>query len=348
MNIVPLDSQVRAQILPLAGRAGVLPQHHPVWVDILAACGEECQGLAAVHEGTTLGWLLYTVRSQPLGTVVSSLPMILYGGPAPLGGDPVLGEALVAGLRTEAERLGADVLSVGTSPLWSPQMEDVCRKVLGVTHEFENFVQLQSLDMHPLEQLNKKRRDAIRSEINRSTRHGLRVVSSLSPQQFSRWLEIYHARYAEIGARPYPDELHRSVYEVGVKAGSAMFWGVFDGEDLVGGTLFLLSGTVVDYFSSAFLTPYRHLYPNTFLLNEAFKAFMQLGIRHFNWQSSPNRGGVYQYKARWGATEGRHFYLSTLLRPDTRLLKTSITEVRQSFPFRFVLPFSAWSVKEEP
>jgi hypothetical protein len=234
------------------------------------------------------------------------------------------------------------VLSVGTSPFLTAEAEAAYRRALGVTHEFENFVQLQTLDVHPLEALAPKRRRAVRSEINRGLRHGLRVLPALDGRQLEEWVAIYRTRYMEMGAVPYPMEFHRRAFEIAVPAGAAEFWGVADGDRLVGGVMFLISRDVVDYFSSASLSEYRHLFPTTLLLNEAFSAFMARGVRIFNWHSSPNREGVYQYKARWGARDWRYFYLSTLLRPDTALLRTPVADVRRAYPLRFVLPFSVW------
>lgn len=342
MQIVPLDHDRLPGLAALAGQRGLLPQHHPVWMEVLAGIGEECRGLVAIEDGHAVGWLLYTIARGAHGTVVSSLPLILYGGPAvPTAGLEVSAQLLDA-LRVAAEQLGADVLSVGTSPFLTQEAEAIYRRALGTTHELENFVQLHDIRVHPLEALEPKRRRAMRSEINRGIRHGLRVVPVLDARQFEEWLAIYRERYVEIGATPYPNAFHRGAFEAGVPAGAAEFWGVLDGERLIGGVLFLIASDIVDYFSSAFLSTHRELFPTTLLLNEAFHAFMARGITRFNWQSSPNRQGVFKYKARWGAREWRHYYLATLFRPDTQILQTTVAEIRRAYPLRFVLPFSLW------
>jgi Acetyltransferase (GNAT) domain len=344
MRIVGLDSSNLEKVEAETQPANLLPHHHPGWMVILRALGEDCRGLVAVENGRILGWILYVVRAGPYGTVVTSLPYIAYGGPAVPNGDTTVLTALIQGLRKEAELLRADVLTIGTSPLISPEVETLYRKTLEPSHEFENFVQVQDLSVHPLQQLTSKRRAAIRSEMSRAARHGLRIIRELTPEQLHEWLCIYNKRYTEISAQPYPDPFHQSAFSLGVPAKFVEFWGVRDGQRLVGGVMFTLSGNTVDYFSSAFDSEYRHLYPNTFLLNEALADFMNRGIRRFNWQSSPNKGGVYQYKARWGAREWRHYYLAVLLRPDTKLLETPTSDIRRAYPFRFVLPFSAWTV----
>ncbi|HYI09614.1 MAG TPA: GNAT family N-acetyltransferase [Thermoanaerobaculia bacterium] len=319
----------------------LLPVHHPVWLDVLSSLGEDARGLVALDAGEVRGWLLYTVTRRDDVTVVNSLPYIAYGGPH--ARDAETTDLLLLGLREIAQSLGADVLSVGTSPLLTEEEELAYVAAIAPTHIFENGVQLQPLDPHPLEQLSKKRRDAIESEIRRGERAGLVAIDRLDDAQLEEWLDIYRARYAEIGAAPYPDEFHRQLHRRTVPAGIAELRGLVDATGrLLGGIAFLVSQREATYFSSAFVSDVRHLYPTTFLLNHAFHAFRARGIRTFNWHSSPSQGGVHAYKQRWGAADHRHFYLAALLRPDTRLFELSADEIRMLFPFRFVLPFSAW------
>lgn len=303
----------------------MIPEHHPAWLDILSALGED------VHR---LDSLLYTITRANGVTVVNSLPYIAYGGPSSPDAQPL------RQLRSLAEEMGADVLSVGTSPWLSEEEEQLYRDALRPTHVFENPVQLQSLATHPLEQLSKKRRDAIESELRRCARAGIVPIDRLSEEQLEQWLAIYRRRYAEIGAEPYPDAFHRELFR---RPDVAEFRGLSDpGGRLLGGIVFLVSSDTATYFSSAFDSGDRGLFPTTFLLDHAFHAFRERGIERFNWHSSPSRGGVHAYKQRWGAREHRHAYLSALLNRDTRLFSMTPHEVRRLFPFRFVLPFDAW------
>lgn len=348
LRVADLNPVEAARLRLRLGAPTIFPHHHPAWSGVLKAAGEDCRVLVAFDGDEPAGWLLYTVLSRPLGTVVNSLPYIAYGGPAvPDGTEPVV-RSVLAALREKAEVLGADVLNVCTSPWLSERDELLYRQALGVTHEHENFVQVQDLDAHPLTQVPKERRDVLRSQINRATKAGLRVRSQLAPDQFAEWLEIYRARYAEMGAKPYPDEFHRAAFEIGVPTGLVEFWGVFDGTTLLGANMYVIHGHRADYFSSAFRSSCRNLSPNTFALNAVFDSLMERGVKYFNWQSSPNREGVYRYKAHWGAREYRHFYMSVLLRPETAVLRSPIPTVRAAYPFRFVLPFSAWPVVAEP
>jgi hypothetical protein len=271
------------------------------------------------------------------------MPYIAYGGPATPDMQISAVQPLLQALRAEAETLDADVLSLGSSPWLSKEIEAVYRQTLGVTHELENFVQLHELIAHPLSLLSKKRRSSFQSEINRAKQAGFECRPLSSDKHILEWLDIYNNRYHEIGAKPYPDLFHQLAFELGIPAGAVQLWGVFDGPKLIGGNLLLVSRYYVDYFSSAFLSEYRHYYPNTFSLNKVFSDFVSHDKVNFNWQSSPNRLGVFRYKQRWGAREWRHYYLSVLLRPETLMFQTTPANIKAAFPFRFVLPYSAWS-----
>lgn len=342
MRIVPLDEESRPLLQPLADMDAVLPSQHPVWAEVLCAAGVDCRGLVAVRGGRAVGWLLYGVHSTPLAMVVNSAPLVVYGGVA-AAPEAEVRIGLLRALRAEAGRLGADVLTVALSPFATREMEEECRLSIGSTHEMENFVQTHELATHPLEGLSPKRRDAFRSEVNRAKQAGLRVVHQLTLREFEEWLAVYGRLYAELGAMPYPEAFHRAAFERGVPTGAAEFWGVLDADKVVGGVMFLTSGRAIDYFSSAFRSEYRPLSPTTYLLNEAFGHFIARGVQHFNWQSSPGRGGVYRYKSRWGAREGHHLYLSAVLRSDSPLLKAAPAVIQRCFPLWFVVPFSALS-----
>ena len=349
MEIVHLDARTRALLMGSLGRPGVIPQNHPIWIDILGTLGDDCGALLAMDHEELLGWIPYAVRRGSHGAVVNSLPLVAYGGPAGCAGDEATAAALLEALRGFASSVSADVLTVATSPFLSEAAEATYRKVLAPTHEFENFVQVQELRPHPLEQLSGKSKVTMRSKVRRARSHGLRVVSALTSDQLEDWLAIYHARYVDLGARPYPDAFHREAFERAVPAGAAEFWGVVDvdGQTLVGGVMFLTSGAVTDYFSSAFLSSHNHLNPATLLLHDAFTTFAARGVRWFNWQSSPGRGGVYEYKARWGAREARHAYLCVLFNQRSKLFDLDIPAMQEAYPLRFVLPYTAWPPRTE-
>ncbi len=336
----------RAEVEAACRRPGVLGQHHPVWLDILTALGEHADGVAVFRGDALVAWLLAVAKRGPAGVVVTSLPFVSYGGPALLVDDEEAAATAVAWLEEFAAGHDAAAVGVGLSPFASTTalgaVEAACR-VGG--YRFENFAQVQPLDPHPIEQLSGKRRGAIARPVERATMAGVSAAPCDDPAVFERWLVIYRERYAQIGARPLDEAFHRETFERGRAAGVVEFWAATMGSRLLGGSLFLVGGDVVDYFSSAYDMndeDTRLLTPNNLLLATAFRSFAARGLQWFNWQSSPGREGVYKYKARWGASERPQWYLGRV-RPGPaadRLLGASPSTIVEEYPSRFVVPFS--------
>ena len=315
------------------------PQYHPIWCSILRDLGEDCRALLAQDDDRVVGWLFYTVKETDCGAVVNSVPFLPYGGPiARSAGVEV---ALLDELRLRAEQVKADVLSLATHPLMSTEAEDRWRQALVTTHVHENFVQLQTLNCHPLEAMKSRSRTGFRRKIRRAVQAGLRVRQADTLADVEQWLDIYRTRFDDIGATAYPDDFFRHTFERAVPAGVAELWLAELGKTTVGGVWLLVGGRCADYFASAFDFASNDQYPATLVMHEIFTSLVCRGVPVLNWQSSPGRGGVYEFKRRWGAHEHRHLYCSVLLNEASGILSQAPESLRARYPFRFVMPYSA-------
>ena len=349
---VPADADGRYRFVPLAGDArleveaaftgtGAVAQHHPLWLDVLADCGERTFGGAAYIDGELAGWIAGALRHGAGGVVVTSLPLVAYGGPVVVRGGAATAQALTRWFAATARAHGAAAIGIGLSPFTAEETVAATAAGLDANARYDNFAQVQPLDPHPLRQLPKARRDTLASLVRRAERAGVVVGASSDDAELEEWLSIYRARYSELGARPLADEFHRSAVARGKRSGRVEFWSARQGERLLGGSLFLVGDGVVDYFSSAYATDpeTRAIAPNSLLLSSAFHAFAARGVQWFNWQSSPGRGGVYRFKAGWGAEERPQPYLCWIA-PDARaLLALTPADVVREYPSRFVIPF---------
>jgi hypothetical protein len=340
-SFAPLVGRARADVESAFAGSAAAAQHDPLWLDVLDECGETTLGAAAYAEGALAGWILGASRHGPGGAVVTSLPYVAYGGPAVLRGGTATAVALARWLLGAARARGAVAVGVGLPPLTPDDIAGAVAAGLDANARYDNFAQVQPLDPHPLRQVPKARRDTLASLVRRAVRGGVRVGPSSDRAEFDAWLGIYRARYSELGARPLDDAFHRAALARGGATGRVEFWSARTRDRLLGGSLFLVGDGVVDYFSSAYATDpeARALAPNNLLLSAAFDAFAARGLRWFNWQSSPGRGGVYRYKAGWGAAERPQRYLCWIA-PDARaLLALTPAEVVRGYPARFVIPF---------
>ena len=73
-----------------------------------------------------------------------------------------------------------------------------------------------------------------------------------------------------------------------------------------------------------------------------FKECINNNYYYFNWQSSPGKAGVYEYKARWGAKEGSHYYFTKITGNIDPLIRTPLQKVLNSYNRIYVLPFDLW------
>jgi CelD/BcsL family acetyltransferase involved in cellulose biosynthesis len=340
LHTVPLEGDALVRARELADAGAVAAHHHPCWLDVLRTSGEEAHGIGVLEGSRLAGWLLYAVRRTASGSVATSLPYLAYGGPSTT--EARAADLLVRAFHQEATAQGVDAVTVGWSP-FSTQMEvDAVRAALGATHEVTLQGQVQPLDVHPIDALPPKRRDALRSEARRAPRMRLRAARDADPGRFEQWIEVYRSRMMELGVAELPTAYLRALRDFASPAGAAEFWSVVDGDRMVGGVVFLTSRRTVEYYLSAFRTESRSLSPNTYLLCKALDEFRSRGVARIDWQGSGGNEGVRSFKARWGAVETPYGYLCCLLRSDGPLLRAPLAQVREAFPHRFVLPYSAW------
>jgi hypothetical protein len=310
-----------------------MPQHDPAWLDVLRDSGEAVDALLAIDGDALVGYLPFSVRDSAIGTVLSSQPYVAYGGPVARDDDADITAELFRAYRDLATQQGAVVAAIGTPPLLDEAVEARWREQFAPTFVTENFVQLTSLDRHPLEQISNDRRSTTRRQIRLAREAGCRIIRDVMPAQRAAWRAIYEERYRELGAVPYPARLHQAIFDH--LAGKHELWLVeIDGE-VIGGTLFLIDDLTVDYFATAYRTDHRNRFPQDFVLNEAFAHYAG---RVLNWESSPRGGGVSEFKARWGGRPSRHFYYSLVI--DESILARGAAEILAAFPLRFVVPFS--------
>jgi hypothetical protein len=319
-------------------------QHDPRWAEVYAQLdNEEFYILVATENGNILGISNFTVFRGPFGSIVHANPYIGYGGcscAADRHGEVI--QSLMAALLDWARNSGCITVSVATPP-FSEDRFDLYIDAMRPNHSYRNFYQYHYLNEHPFEKLKPKRRQAFVSEIRRAQSSGIKIIRAVDASQLEAWLDIYEGRYAHISARPLPRMFHRMLWETFATTDKAQLDLAYKDEELLGGTLFLIGRGIADYFSTAFKTESMNLYPGTLILHDALYRFIELGVKRFNWQSSPRRdGGVYKFKQRWGALEGEYLILTKVLGDAKVFTSRALSEIREAYGLHFVLPYDLW------
>ena len=319
-------------------------QHDPRWTQVYSKLNNENFFMAvASKRDMIIGVSTFTVFKGTFGSILHANPYMGYGGCscAP-GKESEVIHALMLALIDWAESFGCATLSVATPP-FSERFAEYYISALRPDYFLKNFYQYDYIDIHPFDKLKSKRRQAFKNEVRRAESTGIEIRRADNSSQVYSWLDIYEARYAQLGARPLPREYQSILWDIFAPVGKAELYLAYKNMQLLGGTLFLLGVGIVDYFSTAFKKESMKLYPGTLILNHAFNRFIDLGIRRFNWQSSPSRNsGVYAYKKRWGALEGEHLVLTKILGDPNVFLERPLNEVRDAYCGHFVLPYHLW------
>lgn len=319
-------------------------QQSPAWADIVAPLGpDDAFFLVAKIDGRPLAGLPLYCCDGVAGKVVTSVPQA-----GPLGGifihpdaTPDERESLYAALcnaaRATAEDLGAAILNIITNPL----DDDVhrYRRHLAPDFEFENFTQTVGVaDIVTAGALTLSGPTATR--VRHGGRHGL-TVRRLAVDEFPRWYALHRRRHAELGAPPLPEALLSGLVHRLEPEGKAIVLGVENADGaLVASGLYVLHQRVCDVFITAMDRDHARLHPNYLLTAEALLECARRGVKTFNWQSSAARGnGVYQFKAKWRASERSYWFLTKRLGPIAPFLALGKEGLGQAYPWHYVLPF---------
>jgi hypothetical protein len=110
-----------------------------------------------------------------------------------------------------------------------------------------------------------------------------------------------------------------------------------EGEPVAALLLFYFNKTV-EYFTPVIRANARTFQPLSLVIFEAMADAIRRGSRRWNWGGTwLTQGGVYDFKARWGARDLRYRYFTRLY--DTSLLRRSRQDILEQYPNFYVLPF---------
>jgi len=319
-------------------------QQSPDWARAIAPLGPDRAAFAlALHAGKPVAALPLYAFDGPAGTIVTSVPQA-----GPLGGifcAPDLNAttrdgayaALLQQTLSWATEQRAALLSIITDPLTDDV--DLYRRHLCAELEFENFTQIVRVaDVVAQDALTLTGPTATR--LRHGPRHGLKA-RLLSPDEFPRWYALHCRRHSQLGAATLPEKLLRNLVEQLTPLNKAFVLGVETSSgDLVSSGLFVLHRHVCDVFITAMDRDYAKLHPNYLLTAEALLECDRRGVQTLNWQSSAARGnGVYEFKAKWRASERSYWFVSKILGELQPFLALGKTGLSQAYPWHYVLPF---------
>jgi len=273
-----------------------------------------------------------------MGNIIQSNPVLGYGG---IVSNEINKEEIFDLLIKYMLKIGKEydciTVTIGTS-IFDENL-DVYKKILKPDFIKENFYQFNTLEELPINKLNSKRRRAINNEINKSIKNNVEITKD-SNTYFEEWYKIHSDRFCEINVNPLPYNFLKSIVTYFTNNNLATFYYAVINGQLVGGTLVMQNKNVIDYFATSFKSEYVKINASQHILNQIHKDSIQKNIRIFNWESSPSKdSGVYKFKKRWGASEGKHYYITKVLGNIDILKSSDIEVVKRNYRGYYLIPY---------
>lgn len=330
----------------------VVAQQTLEWCYTIKDLGPDEPFLLMAKEGEAVVGILpaYLYRS-PLGNVLTSVPQ-----PGPLGGvsaDPehpgrkLVYKALLGAMEEVAREKGCVTMTVITSPFlddkelyegcgpWKFTLENFCQTV-----RLEDFFGTDGVVAH--KDYHRKGGNLYRN-LHRA-RRSMTVRETDDESIIDAWWVIHRERFETIGARPLPKELFERFRRWMIQESKGIFLGAFVDGALVGGGWYIYHGEVMDSYMPSANKEGLAMGANYLLADASLQRAREVGMRFYNWQSSPGRdSGVYRFKAQWGSEDRTYCFLTRVVGDLSTIYKAAEAELREAYPWHYVLPFSVLS-----
>ncbi|MDY6931338.1 MAG: GNAT family N-acetyltransferase [Halobacteriota archaeon] len=314
-----------------------MAQHTLEWRDVVyEMLKDEPYYFVAKRDGEIVGVLPSFIKENSLGNVINSIPFAgCYGGVlTKLENDSDRKEvykALLDVIVRYAEEKECILISISTPPF--SEDFDLYEKIFEPEYVMPNFIQYIDLKN------SKNYHRNIRRKVKKAIDVGVEITDIESSENLDAFYKIYKKRMVEVGGIISPPNFFKIVKE---KAGenSKFIFASYEGK-IVSGMLLLYNNNIIDDFYSTMDVEYNFTEANSLLTHYAIDWSKEKGIKFWNWQSLPEKeSGAYKFKARWGSSEGKHYYMTKILGDLTDLRRCSIERLKKEFQWYFVMPYS--------
>ncbi len=311
-------------------------QNTAAWFDFVHEfSGEEEVSIGFAIGGEFRGF----VRALRFKNLIQSLPYpASYSGPV---FDPEVGEGeRIACLNLLIEHLATrcDVFSITGSPLMRQDFTGITESV----HVLRNRIDVIDLSAPPLAGTTSKFRNNLKRNLRKAEAAGVRGKLQHDTELLGRWYQVYERRMRQLNAPTLPLRYFELMFRHLQPHGQVALLSSLSGKEYFGGTIVVYNRHCADYYLSVYDREYDDLQASTAGLHFLIHWLKSQSVTLFNLQASPStQGELAHFKQSWGAQSREHVYTSAVLNSATNLLQTMPKEIRQSYPFHFVVPFSA-------
>jgi serine/alanine adding enzyme len=274
--------------------------HSPEWFEVIrGAYGHDPLYLCAEDgDGGTAVLPAFIVRRPSVGTVVTSMPFLDWGGPC--GGSASLAALLVSRLIEEAGRIGAQ------------SVELRCVEPLAIAHApMQRKVNMTLTLPGDADVLWHRLDKTVRNQIRKAARSGLTIEIG-GTEKLADFYDVFATRMRDLGSPVHARHFLGAVLEsFGSRARIVL---VRKDSVTVGGLIALRFNDRLTVPWAACLQQYFSLCPNMLLYWETLRSACGEGFRQFDFGRSTRDSGTYRFKRQWGAEEEPLFWYSIPLR----------------------------------
>lgn len=183
-----------------------------------------------------------------------------------------------------------------------------------------------------------------RNSIRKAQKSGFTVRHSAHINDLRALAELHRDNMQAIGGTPKPWTVFEAIREMfAYDRDYRLYLAEKDGV-VASALLVFFHNRTIEYYTPATAADYRTLQPMSLLILTAMLDAIGRGIRVWNWGGTwLTQQGVYQFKSRWGTTDIRYpYYVNEF---DRTLRKRTADDLLRSYPYTYVLPFSALEVR---
>lgn len=318
----------------LAGRRGALVYHCCRYRNLLVDhLGCRAEYLVAREGGEVRGVLPIMWSGEGKVAICNSLPYYgSHGGP--IAADEQAERALVGAWDERAGDAGTAAATMVANPFLDHEPPEPLH---GLTDE-----RICQVTLLPEGAGREEIMGLIRPEARRNVRKAKRLGVSVEHRNdaLAEVNEVHQENMRAIGGLAKSEEFFASLPRH-LRAGEDFdIWIARLGGELVAALLVLSFNGTVEYFTSGTRVEHRDSNPHGLLLLEALTHAAGRGDRLWNWGGTwHGQVGVYRFKRKWGASEGRYRYYVQV--NDEGLLDAAPEQLLERFPHFYVAPFSA-------
>jgi len=210
-------------------------------------------------------------------------------------------------------------------------------KLTGITHNFTDHRISQITSLSDKEEILRRIESSARRNVKKALREGVSV--EVEHDRLDRLCEMHQKNIKEISGMPKSERFFSLVSESFLPGDDFdVYVAKLDGAVIAGLLVFYFNKTV-EYFIPATDNEFRSIQPLAPILSKAMTDAARRGFVWWNWGGTwESQTGVYRFKRKWTAEEGRYYYYTQL--NDDSLLDWTPENILETFPDFFIVPFS--------